>query len=204
MASSAAGAVVLFYWGYVLAKLIRLGRRHSAWRSAALPTQPLERLMWVIWVPTVLAWIALPFVVGNQGETPPRWLAIPVVFQRPPVELLRWMAVAIALAALLMSISCWRFMGRRWRMAVDTDVTGFLTNGPFRWVRHPIYALSMVLMLSTVVAVPAKIMLAVGLVHIMLLWIKAVNEERFLAHRHGTSYSDYAKRTGRFVPRVFG
>ena len=46
--------------------------------------------------------------------------------------------------------------------------------------------------------------LAIGLLHIALMVMKAVNEERHLLARHGATYARYLAGTGRFVPRFRG
>jgi len=37
--------------------------------------------------------------------------------------------------------------------------------------------------------------------HVILMNLKARNEERYLLHAHSTEYERYLRRTGRFVPR---
>jgi protein-S-isoprenylcysteine O-methyltransferase Ste14 len=75
-----------------------------------------------------------------------------------------------------------------------------ITDGLFRYVRHPIYALSMVLMACSMIVVPTPPMLVIGVVHFLLLQIKARNEERHLLGVHGDAYGRYLARTARFVP----
>ena len=45
-------------------------------------------------------------------------------------------------------------------------------------------------------------MLAIAVVHVTLMHLKARNEEAHLAAVHGEAYARYAARTGRFVPRL--
>ena len=54
----------------------------------------------------------------------------------------------------------------------------------------------------TVIVVATVPMLVVGLVHLVLMIIKARNEERHLLAVHGDAYARYVARTGRFVPRL--
>jgi protein-S-isoprenylcysteine O-methyltransferase Ste14 len=41
-------------------------------------------------------------------------------------------------------------------------------------------------------------------VHVLLMALKARNEERFLLAAHGERYARYCRDTGRFVPRLTG
>jgi len=94
-------------------------------------------------------------------------------------------------------------MGRSWRMAVAPDQqTELVTTGLYGLVRHPIYALSILLMMCTLVVAPTLPVALMACIHISLMQAKARNEERFLVGRHGAVYQRYMQRTGRFVPRL--
>jgi protein-S-isoprenylcysteine O-methyltransferase Ste14 len=94
-------------------------------------------------------------------------------------------------------------MGKDWRMAVTDEKDGVLiTDGMFSRMRHPIYAFSILLMLATMVIVPTVPMLALGAVHVLLMVVKAHNEERHMLALHGDAYARYLAATGRFLPRL--
>ncbi len=76
-----------------------------------------------------------------------------------------------------------------------------VVTGAYAFLRHPIYALSSLLMLCTMAILPSPAMLAVGAVHLALLQWEARREESYLLGVHGAAYADYAARTGRFWPR---
>ena len=89
-------------------------------------------------------------------------------------------------------------------MGIDPDEkTALIATGPYALVRHPIYALSQVMMLATMAIVPSMLMLAAGIVHIGLLQWEAKREERYLLAVHGTVYADYCRQVGGFLPRRF-
>ena len=96
-------------------------------------------------------------------------------------------------------------MRKDWSMAVTEQARGeLITDGLFARVRHPIYALSMLLMVCSMIIAPTPPMIAIGLVHIALMHLKARNEERHLLKVHGDAYAGYVRRTGRFVPPRVG
>ncbi len=192
---------VWIYWAIVAAMVIRR-RRRTRKLSGVLPEQPLEALMWVVWVPLIAAWLVLPWLalVRVAGS-----LALPAFATADAFMLLRVIAAATAVAALYGSIRSWRQMGRHWTMAVTHDETGtLLTGGMFSRIRHPIYALSIALMLATLVVLPTWPMLVLTVIHVVLMSIKARNEEHFLLAAHGENYARYYRSTGRFVPRMSG
>jgi protein-S-isoprenylcysteine O-methyltransferase Ste14 len=189
------------YWAGVGRMVVRARRKGR--RSGLVPAQRIEKLMWVVWVPLVLAWLVLP-VLALFADAPP--LAAPSWATRGRAfALLRWSAAACAAACFLATASSWRSMGRRWRMAVvPGERTDLVTTGLYARVRHPIYAFSILLMLSSAVILPTAPMLAIATTHIALLVLKARNEERFLLGAHGSAYEEYRRRTGAFLPRAGG
>jgi len=159
--------------------------------------------MWVIWIPLVAAWIAMPFVARAQDPVSHPLIGLPEFARSiPALGAVRVAAVLAAITCLALSVRCWRHMGKRWRMGVEpaTDAK-LITNGPFSKVRHPIYTLSITLMVCSVLIAPTPIMLLLAIVHITLMHLKARNEEVFLLNVHGDSYRDYVRKTGRFLPR---
>jgi protein-S-isoprenylcysteine O-methyltransferase Ste14 len=192
-------ATVWSYWIGVGAMIVRI-RRHTRGSIGVVPRQRLERIMGLIWVPLVIAWAVLPWLALNRPQSP--WALPEFARSAPAYAVLRWVAAVVALACLAATIKCWARMGRDWRMAVtDEKDHTLITDGMFRRIRHPIYAFSILLMLSTMVIVPTWPMLAVGVVHIGLMVLKARNEERHLLASHGPAYARYLESTGRFVPR---
>jgi protein-S-isoprenylcysteine O-methyltransferase Ste14 len=194
-----AAATVWLYWARVGSMVVR-ARRRSRDLAGLVPEQSGERLMWLVWVPVVVAWIALPTIALARGAP----VGVPAFARAEPLyEALRWIAAATAVVAFVATLRCQARMGRNWRMDVSEKHQGDLvTDGLYARIRHPIYALQVLLMICTAVVLPAAPMLAVAAIHATLVAAKARNEERFLLSQHGPSYADYQKRTGRFVPRL--
>ena len=176
------------YWAIVVAMVIRR-RRHTRKMSGVLPEQGLETLMWIVWIPLIAVWLALPWLaLTHESGT----LALPAFATADAYTALRCMAAAAGVAALYGSVRSWRQMGRHWTMAVTRDETStLLTGGMFSRVRHPIYALSIGLMLATLAVVPTWPMLVVAIVHVGLMSLKARNEEQFMLGAHGEDYARY-------------
>jgi len=190
---------VWVYWTIVAVMVVRR-RRKTRKLSGVLPEQRLEVLLWLAWVPVVVAWLALPWLALTHASG---MLAVPAFARSKAFTLLRWVAAATGVAALHGSIRTWREMGRHWTMAVTRDETStLLTAGTFGRVRHPVYAQSIALMLATFVVLPTWPMFAVAVIHVALMLAKARNEERFLLAAHGDAYVRYCSATGRFIPRM--
>ena len=192
-------ATIWAYWFGIGLMIVR-ARRKTRQLAGLIPEQPLEQFMWIIWVPLVAAWIALPYLalVRSHGL-----LAVPEFARADSgYASLRWIASIGAMASLLLTTVCWSRMGLHWRMAVSVKgEEGLITDGPFRYIRHPIYALSMLLMICSAIVVPTLPMLVVAVTHLVLTHFKARNEERHLLAVHGEAYRRYLARTGRFLPK---
>jgi methanethiol S-methyltransferase len=74
-----------------------------------------------------------------------------------------------------------------------------VTGGLYRWVRHPIYSCSLlVLWLTPVMSVN---LLALNMGISLYFWIGSIFEERKLLHEFGEEYQVYCQRTPRLIPQ---
>jgi|SRR5208283_2401981 len=192
-------ATIWSYW-FGVGLMIRRARRKTHRLAGLVPEQPVEQLMWIVWLPLVALWIVLPYLalVRGQGLVG----AVPAFTRSDGYASLRWVAAIGAVACLLLTSVCWSRMGLHWRMDVPLEgEVPLITDGPFRYVRHPIYSLSMLLMICSAVVVPTVPMLGIAIVHLTLMLLKARHEEGHLLRLHGEAYRAYLARTGRFFPK---
>jgi len=192
-------ATIWSYWFGVGLMILR-ARRATHHLAGLVPEQPVEQVMWIVWLPLVVLWIILPYLALTRGQG---LLAdVPAFTRSAGYALLRWVAAIAAVACLLLTSVCWSRMGRHWRMDVPLEgEVPLITDGPFRFVRHPIYTLSTLLMFCSVVVMPTVPMLGVAIVHLVLMQLKARYEEGHLLRLHGEAYRSYLARTGRFFPK---
>lgn len=193
-------ATIWTYWLGVGLMIVRVHRK-SRRLGGLVPEQSAERLMWIVWVPLVTGWLTLPYLALVRRNP---WLHTPAFALTDPTYAgLRWVAAGVALLCLLLTAWCWARMDANWSMAVSEAQRGeLIVDGLFARVRHPIYALSVMLMLCSAVIVATVPMLVIAVIHVVLMHLKARNEERHLLKMHGDAYAAYLRRTGRFVPHV--
>ncbi len=191
---------VCAYWG-TIALLVLYKRLRHGQSAGVVPQQPFERRLWAAMLPVVALWIALP-LLAVRARFPS--LAVPRWAQGSVVLGVRWGAAGTAVGCYLLSLYCWFLMGRSWSMAiVPGQTTRLVTRGLYRWVRHPIYGASVLLMAASVLVLPTPSMALLGLAHLVVMNLKARHEERYLAERFGESYAAYCRKVGRFLPRWF-
>ena len=196
---AAATTAVWVYWIIVGAMSWRV-RRRTRRLAGVVPEQKLEQRLWLFWVPMVALWMALPMIALHAHAAP---FAVPAWAREGAYAVIRAGACGVAVGALVATIECWKRMGKSWRMAViPGERTELITTGLYRSIRHPIYALSILLGAATAVVLPTWPMIAVALLNATLVNIKARNEERHLLATHGDAYAAYLAGTGRFLPRL--
>jgi protein-S-isoprenylcysteine O-methyltransferase Ste14 len=194
LAALVIGLIVGAYWARV-ARMARKARRRTGRAANFLPPEKLGLALRLIWAPVVVIWIGQPFVTAIGR---PNWRILQPLNHS---AYLAWPAAAVVIACFQATRACWKFMGKNWRMGIDpTEKNPLLIEGPFARVRHPIYALSQVMMLATVAAIPSPLMLLAGLAHLVLVRWEARREEAHLGQVHGQRYRDYCARVRRFVP----
>lgn len=115
------------------------------------------------------------------------------------------LGVLVAVAALAMFRLSHKALGRNWSISLDVrDRHTLVTDGVYRWVRHPMYtafwlwALAQGLLLPNAIAGPA------GLVGFGVLFFGRVgSEERMMLDAFGDQYRAYMGRTRRVIPLIY-
>jgi protein-S-isoprenylcysteine O-methyltransferase Ste14 len=112
-------------------------------------------------------------------------------------------ALALALAAfLLVSLAA---LGRIWCSVfiAGRKDSELVTSGPYALCRHPLYALSLLGGLGLGLATGSITLASVTLVVLAVMFSLAASaEERVLAERYGSKFSDYAALVPRWWPRL--
>jgi protein-S-isoprenylcysteine O-methyltransferase Ste14 len=130
----------------------------------------------------------------------PRWMAWSSV---PLPTWLRW--TGIGLLVLQAGLLFWT-MHSLGKNLTDTVVTRrehtLVTDGPYRWVRHPFYDCVALLVLAASLAAANWFLILAGSITFLLMIVRARTEEANLVARFGDAYRMYMRETGRFLPRL--
>jgi protein-S-isoprenylcysteine O-methyltransferase Ste14 len=76
-----------------------------------------------------------------------------------------------------------------------------VTNGIYRWVRHPLYTIGSFLFISFGLMADNWFIILLGVLAFIVMAIRTPKEEANLIEKFGDEYRDYMKRTGRFLPK---
>jgi len=186
----------LIYWGGVLVQGRRIRRRIG--RSPNLrPKGAREKALWLGWFLVILIWVGQPWLVKSDAAT--AGLALVPGLLRPGS-----LVVGLVLLVLGYAGTLWAYaaMGDSWRIGIDPrqQVT-LVTSGPFRWVRHPIYLLQIVMLAGAALLLPTALSLIALVLHYVCVRLKTGDEEKHLAGIFGPAYHDYLSSTGGLFPR---
>jgi protein-S-isoprenylcysteine O-methyltransferase Ste14 len=110
---------------------------------------------------------------------------------------------AFALAGLTLSLWAQWALGPNWVGGIGTQKKHQLVaNGPYRFIRHPMYAGMLVSTIGVGVLSWNIFILVACLNFSGAFAIRAISEERVLSQKLGKRYAAYKSRTGMFIPRL--
>ncbi|NIN67261.1 MAG: isoprenylcysteine carboxylmethyltransferase family protein [Anaerolineae bacterium] len=123
-----------------------------------------------------------------------RWFILPL----PPW--LRWGGAVSGLVSLVLLVWVQHTLGRYWSSDLQLrEEHALVTGGPYRWVRHPMYAVTFMFLIALTL-VSANALFAVGTVlALLLLWRRIDDEERMMVARFGDDYRNYTKQSRAFA-----
>lgn len=112
-------------------------------------------------------------------------------------------ALAVALWLACAALGLWALSANRpgnFNIRPEPKAAGQLVQtGPYRWIRHPMYAALLLFSAGCTVFVATLRVGGLSLALLLVLWLKASLEERLLC-RHHPAYRAYMARTRRFLP----
>ena len=111
-------------------------------------------------------------------------------------------ALVIAAGA---ALACWALRHfASWRLRASLDPGHRLaTGGPFHHLRHPIYMGLNLLALGSAIWAPTAILWTATVLMFIGSDLRGRVEEKLLASAFGATYTDYCRRTRRFVPWIY-
>ena len=164
------------------AAVLEQPKRGSVTQIANLLALPalLSSVIYII-NPAWMAWSAAPF---------PIWL--------------RWLGLGVALGGFVLLQWSQQTLGENWsdapRLVAGQEM---IVSGPYRWIRHPIYA-AFFLILGSLLLISANWF--VGGMWIGMTGLDVASrirtEEAMMVGQFGEQYRAYMRRTGRLFPRL--
>ena len=182
---------------FVGAGCIGVPNRLRADRAGGVVSRRVDPLWF--WIAMIFA--APPLMLGCVGFlAQPRWVDFARVGLPAWVRLL---GVPTAIAGLALFAWMFRHLGLNVTATSMPRVGATLvTSGPYRWVRHPMYATVVVLVVASTLLTANALVAVGGMLMFALLAARCRIEEQRLVAKFGDAYRDYQRGTGRFLPRL--
>jgi protein-S-isoprenylcysteine O-methyltransferase Ste14 len=184
-------SLTLFTIGPVVAVQALMRRRLK-------PSPALSRIRgWRWYVPMVLLpveWLLPPALIALRvGEIEAGWVSLRII------------GLALGLAGAVLLVWATVMLGRLMihEAAVRED-HALIQSGPYRFVRHPVYAGYLALLFGSGIASLNVCLLLIWPVSLLGILIQSASEEQLLRARFGQDYERYVGRTGRLVPCLKG
>jgi protein-S-isoprenylcysteine O-methyltransferase Ste14 len=113
-----------------------------------------------------------------------------------------WLALEL-LGVVLGLWTLWTMRSSRFNILPDVlDRAQLVTLGPYRFIRHPMYATLLLVTLALVLDSPSPLRVVIWLVLLMDLLLKLTYEESLLVQRF-SAYAAYQQASKRLIPFVF-
>jgi protein-S-isoprenylcysteine O-methyltransferase Ste14 len=143
----------------------------------------------------LVVWLGVAAFLINPASMAWSSVSLPLWF--------RWTGVGIGVLAAALMLWTMRRLGKN---LTDTVVTRrehtLVTQGPYRWVRHPFYDSAAMFVTGIALLAANWFILATGAFAIGVLVLRTRIEEEKLLARFGDPYRAYVARTGRFLPKL--
>lgn len=140
-------------------------------------------------------------VVGNLHRRPTE----PLFAAPPAVEIgLAVVASALAVGSVWLCVAAVVTLGKQWTYVAEVgEGHQLVTAGPYRWLRHPIYAGMTGLVIASALVVTQwwAVPIAVAL-QLAGSWVRVREEDRLLRQAHGPSFDAYAAKVPALIPRL--
>jgi len=180
---------------YTLFSIIRIEYYRKA-KRARHKTVIEERKKYSVWLSIFICYAVFTFFVYILFPQALTWATV-----RLPVWS-RLIGAFLGVVALLWFIWIHRTLGSNLSVRLQIkDLQQLVTDGPYRWIRHPMYTAFYVLHIAAFF-LTANWFIGVtwlaGLTFIILLRVN--REEAMMVERFGEQYVSYMARTGRFIP----
>jgi protein-S-isoprenylcysteine O-methyltransferase Ste14 len=116
-----------------------------------------------------------------------------------------WAGLALGAAGMLLHVSARRTLGPLWSGVITVRAGQWIVErGPYRVVRHPIYASFFLLAAGSLLVHPSVAVACAAFGCVVGLALKIAFEERALRRTLGEPYRRYAERVPALVPRLRG
>jgi len=121
----------------------------------------------------------------------------------PVLDIARVAGTLLMAGGLILLVTAQLDLGASWRIGIEPDARpGLVTGGLYRFCRIPIFLGFRVIMTGYVLLLPTVLSAALLIGAYVGIRQQVAAEEAYLGRAYGDAFRDYARRVGRFLPRI--
>jgi protein-S-isoprenylcysteine O-methyltransferase Ste14 len=171
------------------------------------------------WAIFIIYWIVAAFGVKRTVEKQAGWwriqillIAVAIAFFMVNHDTILWsytlttgiIADIVTLIGLIIILWARIVLGGNWSTtAVLKENQELIQNGPYRYVRHPIYSGLMLMILGMAIYYGRTIGFVVFIISFIASCLRARQEEKLLTRHFPEEYPNYKARVKAFIPFLF-
>ncbi len=145
---------------------------------------------------------AVLLLTGHLAEVDPGHVVIYEAWMRTTVQIVGLAVYVIGFAVMAWALIALRRCYQLGGLAPRPE-DRMVTSGPYRVIRHPMYAAVLLISFGLACLTQSVLGLAVVVLYLVLLYRLISIEESRLLSAYGESYAAYLRRTRRLVPFVY-
>ena len=178
----------IFISGYSRRKADKVSGEKVSWDDEGIVMILLLRVGGILLWLSIIGYLIYPPLLAWSKVGLPEWL--------------RWIGVGIGFICAGLIYWLFNSIGSGISPTVGTRKEHKLvTHGIYRRVRHPLYSVGTLLILSFASMADSWFIAAMAILAFILLAIRLPNEEAHLIEKFGDDYREYMKTTGSFLPK---
>lgn len=160
-------------------------------KKKAVPLRGVE--LWLIITPSLWTLCLVFYVVGFD------WFS----WSLPLPHWLRWSGVAAMVTCAPLSQWIYHALGENFSKTLELQPNHrLIQNGPYRYVRHPMYSTLFLCATATCLISANLYVLAASATVVIVIMLRIKKEEEMLLSRFGENYKKYRQQTGALLPKL--
>jgi protein-S-isoprenylcysteine O-methyltransferase Ste14 len=172
------------------ARSVIRGGKYEVREKNPVAMQVMRKGIGIAWFAAILAYVFKPEWIHWASFALPAWF--------------RWTAFAVWMVSMVMLWWIEVSLGKNFNTTLHLrEEHELVTTGPYRYIRHPMYAAQIPLIFSWLPASANWLVGLPGLIGGLLVFtLRIPHEEKVMMERFGEAYHEYMQHTGRFLPRL--
>jgi protein-S-isoprenylcysteine O-methyltransferase Ste14 len=188
-------SLVIFYVLFIGRTVLLYGNGIKIWVIGTSTKKPLEKILEHILFPALLLWTIYVIVTALHIKVPA--LLSDYLIKIMWIEYIGIIFCYIGLTIFLLALISF---GKSWRIGIDENNSNeLITGGIFRYSRNPIFLFMDIYFVGIMLIYPTIVFILMAVCTVMGIHAQIIREERFLENKFGEEYSEYKKRTRRYI-----